>query len=50
MPEREVMEEWAAERFELVPGYLNTATLGLPTRASLEVLQRRLAEWQTGTL
>jgi len=44
------MEQWAAERFELVPGYLNTATLGLPTRASLEVLQRRIAEWRTGTL
>jgi selenocysteine lyase/cysteine desulfurase len=50
MPEREVMEQWAADRFELVPGSLNTATLGLPTRASLEVLQRRIAEWQTGTL
>ena len=50
MPEREVMEQWAAERFELVPGYLNTATLGLPTHASLEVFRNRLAEWQSGVL
>ena len=44
------MEQWAAERFERVPGYLNTATLGLPTRASLDVLRQRMAEWQAGTL
>lgn len=44
------MEQWAAERFEVVPGYLNTATLGLPTRASLEALQRCITEWQAGTL
>ena len=50
MSDAEVVEQWAADRFELVPGYLNTATVGLPTRASLEVLQRRTAEWQAGTL
>ena len=50
MHEPDVMEQWAAQRFERVPGYLNTATLGLPTRASLEVLQRCIAEWQAGAL
>lgn len=50
MHDVDVMGEWAAERFEVVPGYLNTATLGLPTRASLEVMQRCLADWQAGVL
>lgn len=50
MREPDAMEEWATQRFEIVPGYLNTATLGLPTRASLEVLQRCIVDWRAGAL
>ena len=49
MLDRGIMEQWAGERFEVIPGYLNTATLGLTTQASLEALRQRMAEWQAGT-
>jgi selenocysteine lyase/cysteine desulfurase len=35
--------------FERVPGYLNTATVGLPPRRALETLRVRLDEWAGGT-
>ena len=44
------MQEWAAERWEIIPGYLNTATLGLPTRTTLEAVRRNLDDWQAGLL
>ena len=34
--------------FEKVPGYLNTASVGLPSRKTIEVCRVRLSEWQTG--
>lgn len=34
--------------FDRVPGYLNTASVGLPTRQTLEVFRNRLTEWQLG--
>lgn len=44
------MDEWAAEHFDIIPGYLNTATLGLPTRATIEVVRQNLIDWQSGDL
>jgi selenocysteine lyase/cysteine desulfurase len=44
------MDEWAADRFEIVPGYLNTATLGLPTRATIDAVRQNLVGWQAGDL
>lgn len=53
--EREVVKmteasisEVARERFRAVPGYLNTAAVGLPTREAMEALRRRLVEWEEG--
>ncbi len=34
--------------FDAVPGYLNTAAVGLPPRATLTEVDRRLAEWREG--
>lgn len=34
--------------FGRVPGYLNTATVGLPARQGLEAMQARLDEWEAG--
>jgi selenocysteine lyase/cysteine desulfurase len=34
--------------FDPVPGYLNTAAVGLPCRATLAELDRRIAEWREG--
>jgi hypothetical protein len=38
----------AGQWFDPVPGYLNTAAVGLPCRATLTELDRRLAEWREG--
>lgn len=38
----------AARWFHPVPGYLNTAAVGLPPRATLAELDRRIAEWRAG--
>lgn len=40
----------AAARFARVPGYLNTATVGVPTTAAVEAMRTDLALWQTGAL
>jgi len=37
-----------SDGFTPVPGYLNTASLGLPSLAVVTALQVRLAEWQRG--
>jgi selenocysteine lyase/cysteine desulfurase len=37
-----------SDGFSRVPGYLNTASLGLPPHAAVEALQERIAEWQRG--
>lgn len=42
------ISEVAGERFRAVPGYLNTAAVGLPTREAMEVFRRRLDEWEEG--
>jgi selenocysteine lyase/cysteine desulfurase len=42
------IENRAAEWFAPVPGYLNTASVGLPPRATMTELHRRLAEWEAG--
>ena len=39
----------AADDFPGARGYLDTATLGLPCRATLGELQRTLTDWQAGT-
>ncbi len=36
--------------FDAVPGYLNAATLGLPTRATAAALESALAGWRAGAL
>ncbi len=38
----------AGQWFDPVPGYLNTAAVGLPPRATLTELDRRIAEWREG--
>lgn len=38
----------AAVDFPRVPGYLNTATLGLPPHASVDVYRRLLDDWERG--
>ncbi len=42
-------EVLVAGAFDRVPGYLNTATVGLPPRRGLAVLRRRLDEWAEGS-
>jgi selenocysteine lyase/cysteine desulfurase len=37
-----------SDGFARVPGYLNTASLGLPPDTSVAALQARIAEWQRG--
>lgn len=43
------LSQRVAEEYLLVPGYLDTAAVGLPTRRSLAVMRRRLREWEAGT-
>ena len=38
------IERW----FDRVPGYLNTASVGLPPRRAVAACRERLAEWQAG--
>jgi selenocysteine lyase/cysteine desulfurase len=38
----------AGQWFDAVPGYLNTAAVGLPPRATLTELEQRIAEWREG--
>lgn len=38
----------AARWFDPVPGYLNTAAVGLPPRTTLTELERRITEWREG--
>lgn len=38
------------EQFEVEPGFLNTATMGAPSRASLAAIARALDGWRRGTL
>lgn len=40
--------EQAARSWDLVPGYLNAATIGLPPRTVVTALQDAVAEWATG--
>ena len=40
--------ELVDEHFIRVPGYLATASVGLPPRASIAALNTRLSEWQAG--
>jgi selenocysteine lyase/cysteine desulfurase len=37
-----------ADRFDAGPGYLNTASLGIPPRAAAEVLRAAVSEWAHG--
>jgi len=39
---------FAAEYFERVPGYLDTAAVGLPPRVSMRAFRERLNEWEEG--
>jgi hypothetical protein len=39
-----------AERFDPVPGYCNTASVGIPPRAAVEVLRGCLDAWAAATL
>ncbi|MDH3248387.1 MAG: aminotransferase, partial [Acidimicrobiia bacterium] len=34
--------------FDRVPGYLNTASIGLPPKRTIAVCRERLLEWQAG--
>jgi kynureninase len=38
----------AADQFDIAPGYLNTASIGVPPRDAVEALQQATAEWAAG--
>jgi selenocysteine lyase/cysteine desulfurase len=38
----------AADQFDLPPGYLNTASIGVPPRDALEALRQATADWGAG--
>ena len=42
------VKQLASDWFSLVPGYLDTAAVGLPFQTSLEILRTRLEEWEAG--
>ena len=43
-----LVEQLASDWFDRVPGYLDTAAVGLPFQASLEIMRARLMEWEAG--
>jgi len=47
---RRRVDAWVSSHVTRVPGYLNTATAGLPTRESLDAARDRLTQWQAGRL
>lgn len=42
------MDDHLRRQFDVAPGFLNTASLGAPTRDTVEALERALAAWRTG--
>lgn len=48
MSEENGVFDRATELFDRVPGYLDTAAVGLPPVASVEAMSHRISEWQRG--
>ena len=43
-----MLDPTIADHFAAGPGYLNTASVGLPPKAALEAMRMRIAEWEAG--